>query len=147
MLPAQYFAGEVGIQQALLEEQGDRTATPDLGEGGGGSQGDEEEAVVAVEAAFQDDGVPMGMQPERVTEGVIGEDGSAGDGLAGRGGVELGDQREDEAGDPAEEALVVAAERTREKQKGFRIDNMVNRRLLLSRDTERRPFPPQEAQQ
>jgi hypothetical protein len=57
----------------------------------------------------------VGTKPERVAEGPVGEDYSTGDGLAGRGGVELGNQREDEAGDPAEEALVVA----KEYAKGF----------------------------
>jgi hypothetical protein len=42
--------------------------------------------------------------------GLIREDCSAGDGLTGRDGVEIGDQREDEARDPAEEALVVSEE-------------------------------------
>jgi hypothetical protein len=52
----------------------------------------------------------MRINPERVTEGLIGEDCSAGDGLAGRGGVELGNQREDQSGDEAEKPLVVAKE-------------------------------------
>ena len=41
---------------------------------------------------------------------MVGEDCSAGDGLAGRGGVELDDQREDQPGDEAEEPLVVTEE-------------------------------------
>ena len=72
--------------------------------------GKEVELAIRVEAALQDQGVEVRIEPERVTKGLIGEDCSAGDGLAGRGGVELGDQREDEAGDLAEEALVVAKE-------------------------------------
>jgi hypothetical protein len=39
VLPGEDLSGEVGIQQALLEEQGDDAAAPDLGEGRGGSQG------------------------------------------------------------------------------------------------------------
>jgi hypothetical protein len=53
VLPGEDLSGEVGVQQTLLEEQGDDTATPYLGEGRGGSLGDEEEGVVPVEAAFQ----------------------------------------------------------------------------------------------
>jgi hypothetical protein len=48
--------------------------------------------------------------------GLIGEDCSAGDGLGGCGGVELGNQREDQPGDEAEEPLVV----TEEYPKSFR---------------------------
>jgi hypothetical protein len=40
VLPSEDLAGEGGIQQALLEEQGDDTAAPDLGEGRGGTQGE-----------------------------------------------------------------------------------------------------------
>jgi hypothetical protein len=47
VLPGEDLSGEVGVQQALLEEQGDdvsggplhRPAAPDLGEGRGGPQG------------------------------------------------------------------------------------------------------------
>ena len=72
--------------------------------------GEEVELAIRVEAALEDQGVEMRIKPERVTEGLIGEDCSAGDGLAGRGGVELGDQREDQPGDEAEEPLVVTEE-------------------------------------
>ncbi len=50
------------------------------------------------------------VNPERVSQGLVGEDGSAGDGPGGRGGVELGDQREDEPGYLTEEALIVSEE-------------------------------------
>jgi hypothetical protein len=41
VLPARYLSGEVGIQQALVEKQGDDPAAPDLGEGGGSPKGNE----------------------------------------------------------------------------------------------------------
>jgi hypothetical protein len=50
------------------------------------------------------------IKSERVAEGLVGEDCSTGDGLAGRGGVEPGNQREDQTGDESEEALVVTEE-------------------------------------
>jgi hypothetical protein len=39
VLPGEYLAGEVGIQQAFAKEQGDDTAAPDPDEGRGRSQG------------------------------------------------------------------------------------------------------------
>lgn len=65
-------------------------------------------AAQGVESALEDQGMEMRVEPERATEGLIGEDGCAGDGLGGCGGVELGNQRENEPGDEAEEPLVVA---------------------------------------
>ncbi|MCX7028744.1 MAG: hypothetical protein NTU62_01310 [Spirochaetes bacterium] len=50
------------------------------------------------------------IRPERISKGLIGEDCSAGDGLGGSGGAELGNQREDQPGDEAEEPLVVTEE-------------------------------------
>jgi hypothetical protein len=112
VLPAQYFAGEAGIQQALLEEQGDRTATPDLGEGGGGSQGDEEEAVVAVEAAFQDDGVPMGMPDAELAEGLVARDHGAAEGPYGGLAEEAPEDVEEQSAEIGEELPVVTEEYT-----------------------------------
>lgn len=72
--------------------------------------GEEVELAIRVEAALEDDRVEMRIEPERISKGLIGEYGSAGDGLGGSGGVELGDQREDQPGDEAEEPLVVTEE-------------------------------------
>ena len=55
--------------------------------------GDDREGV---ESALQDERVEVRVEAQRVAEGLIGDDGGGGDGLAGRGGVELGDQRGDE---------------------------------------------------
>jgi hypothetical protein len=52
----------------------------------------------------------VGVEPKRVAKGLIGEHGGGGEGPGGRGGVELGDQREDEPGDLAEEARIAAKE-------------------------------------
>ena len=70
VLPSEDLVGEVGIQQTLVEEQGDDTATPDLSEGGGGPEGDEEEGVVAVETALQDDRVPVGVPHAELAESL-----------------------------------------------------------------------------
>ncbi|MCX7028499.1 MAG: hypothetical protein NTU62_00045 [Spirochaetes bacterium] len=72
--------------------------------------GEEVELAIRVEAALEDQGVEVRIKPERISKGLIGEDCSAGDGLGGSGGVELGDQREDQPGDEAEEPLVVTEE-------------------------------------
>ena len=39
MFPAEEFAGEVGIQQTLVEEQGDDAVAPYFAEGRGGPEG------------------------------------------------------------------------------------------------------------
>jgi hypothetical protein len=80
MLPAEDLAGEVRIQQVLVEEQGDDAASPDLGEGRGGSQGEEEEAVVAVEAAFWAPDTGDALAP--VAEDAKGRGGSGDEGEA-----------------------------------------------------------------
>jgi hypothetical protein len=55
-LPTEKRTGEAGIQQILLEEQGDHPVASDFRQGLTGSQRDEEEAVAVVEVAFQHDG-------------------------------------------------------------------------------------------
>jgi plasmid stability protein len=102
--------------EAEFQEQTDGALTQQLGEARGVMDGKEVELAIRVESALEDQGVEMRFKPECVTEGLIGEDCSAGDGLAGRGGVELDDQREDQPGDEAEEPLVV----TEEYPKSFR---------------------------
>ena len=74
VLPSENLAGEVGVQQTLLEEQGDDTATPDLGEGRGGSQRDGEECIMAIEAAFEHDGVPVGVPHAELAECLVAGD-------------------------------------------------------------------------
>ena len=73
---------------------------------------DEEVVELAggVESALKDEGVEVRVEPERVPEGLIGDDGSGGDGLASRGGVELRDQVEDQPCKLGEQALVMAKE-------------------------------------
>ena len=44
---------------------------PDLGEGLACTDGDEEEAVVAVEAAFQNDGVPVRVPFDKLPEALV----------------------------------------------------------------------------
>jgi plasmid stability protein len=108
--PAQEGLSELLRDEAQLQEQADGALTQQLGEASGVTNGEEVELAIRVEAALEDQGMEMRIKPERVTEGLIGEDCSAGDGLAGRGGVELGDQREDQPGDEAEKPLVVTEE-------------------------------------
>ena len=96
--------------EAQLQEQANGALTQQLGEASGVMKGEEVELAIRVEAALEDQGVEMRIKPESVAAGLIVEQCSAGDGLAGRGGVELGDQREDQPGDEAEEPLVVAKE-------------------------------------
>ena len=52
VLPGGDLAGEVRVQQALLKKPSDDPAAPDLGESRSSSQGNENEGVVLVEAAF-----------------------------------------------------------------------------------------------
>jgi hypothetical protein len=64
--------------------------------------------ALGVKASFQYQGMEVRIESKRVAKGLIGDHCEGGKGPGGRGGVELGDQREDEPGDPAEEARVVA---------------------------------------
>ena len=59
--------------------------------------GEEVEQPLGVESALQDERVEVRVEAQRVAEGLRGDDGGGCDGLAGRGGVELGDQRGDES--------------------------------------------------
>jgi hypothetical protein len=108
--PAQEGLGELLRDEAELQEQADGALMQQLGEASGVVDGKEVVLAIRVESALEEQGMEVRIKPECATKGLIREDGRAGDGLAGSGGVELGDQRENEAGNPAEESLVVTEE-------------------------------------
>jgi len=108
--PAQEGLSELLRDEAQLKEHADGALTQELGQACGVVDGKVVELALGVEASFQYQGMEVGVEPKRVAKGLIGEHGGGGEGPGGRGGVELGDQRENEPGDPTEEAQVVAKE-------------------------------------
>jgi hypothetical protein len=57
--------------------------------------GKEVELALGVEASFQNQGMEVGVEAKRVAKGLISDHRGGGEGPSGRGGVELGDQREE----------------------------------------------------
>jgi hypothetical protein len=65
------------------------------------------ELAGGIESALRDESVKVGVEAKRIAEGLIGHHSGGGDGLAGRGGVEPGDQVEYQPCKLGEQALVV----------------------------------------
>ena len=95
---------------ADVQEQADGALTQQLCEARGVMDGEEVELAIRVESALEDQGVEMRVKPERISNGPIGENYSAGDAIAGCRVAELRDQRVVQPGDEAEEPLVVTEE-------------------------------------
>jgi hypothetical protein len=108
--PAQEGLGELLRDEAQLQEEADGTPTQALGQASGIMDGKEVELPGGVESAFEDEGVEVRVEPKRVSEGLISDHSGGGDGLASCGGIELGDQRENEYREFGEQALIMAEE-------------------------------------
>ena len=63
-----------------------------------------------VESSLKDEGVEVRVEPKRVPEGLIRDDGGGGDGFANGRAVELHDEVEDQPCKRGEKALVMAKE-------------------------------------
>jgi hypothetical protein len=73
-------------------------------------RGDEEEAVVAVEAAFSHDAVPVGMPHAELAEGLMAGDHGGADGPTGSLAEEAREDVEEQPADVGEEVPVVTEE-------------------------------------
>jgi hypothetical protein len=89
---AQEGFGELLRDEAEFQEQADIALTQELREACGVMDGEKVELALGVEAALEDERVEVRVESERITEVLIGGDGRDGDGLGGRGGVELGEE-------------------------------------------------------
>jgi hypothetical protein len=111
VFPTQEGRSELLSDESLGKEELDESTTEDLGELLGVVNGQEEEPSVGGETPFQDQGMPVGVRSEKITEGLKSNDACR----AQKGGscgqaVELSDQGEDERGDRGEQLLVVTEE-------------------------------------
>jgi hypothetical protein len=97
--------------EAFGREQLEEGATEGLGEFLRVVQGQEEEAAVVGEASFQHKGMPVGVGPQEIAEGLKCHDGGApqGGGTCGQA-AKSGEQGEDQRGDGIEVPLIVTEE-------------------------------------
>ena len=110
MSPAQEVLGKRLCDKAQLQEQADGALAQALGEPGGIMDGEVVELTGGVESALKDESVEVRVEPKRVPEWLIGDDGGGGNGLASGRAVELRDQAEDQPCKVGEQALVMAQE-------------------------------------
>jgi len=108
--PAQEGLGKRLCDEAQLQEEADSAPPQALGQASGIVDGQVVELPGGVKSALKDEGVKVRVEPKRVSEGLIGDDRGAEDGLASRRRVELRDQAEDQPCKVGEEALVMAKE-------------------------------------
>ena len=85
MSPAQEVLGKRLRDEAQLQEEADGALAQALGEADGIVDGEVVELPGGVKSALKDEGVEVRVEPKRVPEGLIGDDGGGGDGLASCG--------------------------------------------------------------
>jgi hypothetical protein len=81
--PAQEGSGELLADEAPLQEKCDGSSAQALAQTRGVMDGEVVELAAGIEPALEYEGMEVRIEPERVTEGLIGEDRSGGDGLSG----------------------------------------------------------------
>ena len=94
----------------VLEEEGDHGSAEVSGEPGEIEGGDMNESSLAIEAAFQEDAVEMGIESDEVSRRGVGDHRGTLDPPAGSLAGEALDHAVDEAADLTEEVAVVAEE-------------------------------------
>jgi hypothetical protein len=94
--PAQEVLSEQLHDEALLQEQANGALPQALGQAVGIVDGEVVELTGGVESSLKDEGVEVRVEPKRVPEGLIGDDGGGGNALASGRAVELRDQVEDQ---------------------------------------------------
>jgi hypothetical protein len=82
--PAQEGSGELLADEAPLQEKCDGSSAQAFAQTRGVMDGEVVELAAGIEPALEYEGMEMRMKAERVTEGLIGEGRSGGDGLGGR---------------------------------------------------------------
>jgi hypothetical protein len=110
MSPAQEGLGKLLRDEAQLQEEADGAPSKALGQASGIVDGQVVELPGGVKSALKDEGVKVRVEPKRVPEGLISDDGGGGNGLANGRAVELRDQGEDQPCKLGEQALVMAKE-------------------------------------
>jgi hypothetical protein len=103
------------LARGLVEDAGPALdAAPDLGEGCGGSPGKEEEGLVAVEAAFQHDRVPMRVPYAELAECLVARDHGTAQRAASGLAEEAPEDVENQSAEVREEFPVVTEEHARD---------------------------------
>ena len=110
VVPSKHGHGQVGVQKVLVHEEGDNPSAPEFQELFAGPNRNEVEPVELVEAAIQDEGMPVGMERGKFPKCLVAQDNSGGQGPTGGLGVVLRDQGEDEFAEFGEQRTVVFEE-------------------------------------
>ena len=92
MSPAQEVLGKRLCDEGQLQEEADGALAQALGKAGGIMDGEVVELTCGIESALKDQGVEVRVEPKRVPERLIGDNGGGGTGLASGRAVELRDQ-------------------------------------------------------
>ena len=108
--PREHAPGQPLADERALEEEGDHGSAEVSGEPGEIEGGDMNESTLAIEAAFQENAVEVGVEPDEVSRRGVGDHGGTLNPPTGSLVGEALDHAVDESADLTEEGAVVTEE-------------------------------------